>query len=146
MGNAKYTSIPSRSLRSLPRSQSFVALSLSLSLSSSPSSSILRSVYVSRHISLSHTHTHTHTHTATSPPPHILDPNPREINVILSLVESSRPAMEADARRRFHLHCHYESTHVAREICRSCYIRLCGPISVCVRIRTWKGRGLTSIV
>lgn len=119
MGNAKYTSVPSRSLRPLPRSLPFA-----IPLSSSPSSSILRSVHVSRHISpslslvLFLSPAPRHPHPRDTGPRRAREGSPRDkfalFAVPFSLAESSRPAKVADVRRRLHLHCHYESAHVAR--------------------------------
>jgi len=139
MGNAKYTSVPSRFLRSLPHSLPFV-----IPLSSSPSSSILRSVYVSRHISLSLSLSRTarHPHPRDIKPRRTREESPRDkfalFAVLFSLAESSRPAKVADVRRRLHLYCHYESAHVARHVVlvtRAC-VALQSPF-VCVRMRAW---------
>lgn len=112
MGNAKYTSVPSRSLRSLPRSFPFA---IPLSSSPFPRRSSNRSMCLATFLSLFLSH-------RDIPTPAVPDPaararGPREINspsLPFPSPSPSRSTKVADVRRRLHLHCHYESAHVAR--------------------------------
>lgn len=119
-------------------------------LSSSPSPSILRSVHVSCLVSLSLSLSQRDIPTPAIPDPAALARGPREINspsLPFPSPSSSRPAKVADVRRRLHLHCHYESAHVARGM--SFLLR--APVWLyhlrpCVRMRAWEGANVDCII